>query len=105
MLTTLATLPALLAALARLILAALLLLTGLLLPATTLLSAATMLRVALILLVALWIVLAWIIGHWNVLQSFRGILGEGPSPTRLVTRGDGVGSLSDRTNLRQSIEK
>jgi hypothetical protein len=82
-LATLATLATLLASLAGSVLAALLLLTGFLLPAATLLSAATLLRVALaLLLVALRIVLARIIRHWDVLQSFRGILGEGPSPTQ-----------------------
>ena len=84
MLTTLAALSALLASLARLVLAALLLLTGFLLPAATLLSTATLLRVVLaLLLVALRVVLAWIVRHWDVLQSFRGILGEGTSPAHL----------------------
>jgi len=70
-LAALSALSALLASLAGLVLATLLLLTGFLLPAAALLSAATLLRVALaLLLVALRIVLAWIVRHWDVLQSF-----------------------------------
>jgi hypothetical protein len=74
-LTTLAALSTLLPALAGLVLTTLLLLTGLLL------SAAALLRVALVLLlVALRIVLAWIVRHWDVLQSFRGFSREDPLP-------------------------
>ena len=89
MLTTLATLPALLASLAWLILAALLLLTGFLLPAAALLSAATLLWVALaLLLVALRVVLAWIVRHCTFSSHFEEFWARAlPRPT-WITPGD-----------------
>jgi hypothetical protein len=104
-----AALSALLTTLARLVLATLLLLAGFLLSAAALLSAATLLRVALALLVIalriVLVVLAWIVRHWDVLQSFRGIWVRALPRPIWATRGDALCSLSDRPNLRQLLEK
>jgi hypothetical protein len=98
--TMLAALSTLLSALTGLVLTALLLLTGLLL------SAAALLRVALVLLlVALRIVLAWIVRHWDVLQSFRGFSREDPSRRLGLTPGKAFCSLRSGTRFRQNIEK